>query len=336
MRIAVAHPDRLVREAIRRSLGQGDLKLIWSVADGIELERMRRREPPDLLLLDASLVGQRGLGMNGASVNGQSNACLVLAADDRCAGVFEALSAGALGHLVPPQLEADGELTGAARLLTRIQRLQSLIRPAPAEPAAITGSQRGTLSIIALGASTGGPQALARVLAGLPAGLPAAVLIVQHIDGEYSDGLVEWLGSHSLLPVQLAQRGDSLQSGRVYVGSTQGHLVLLPSEQVSYTAALRSDLHVPSVDALFNSLADHARPGAAALLTGMGHDGARGLLRLRQAGWHTIAQDETSCAVYGMPRAAVECGAVVQSLPVSTIGASLARQLTGVRPSLLR
>jgi two-component system response regulator WspF len=325
MRVALAHPQRLVREAVRRSLMQADLPLIWTATDARELERLRRRDPPELLLLDATLVGDDAaqLALDGCP-------WFVLADDDRAAGVYEALSAGALGHMQPPQLEADGELVGANRLLTRIRRVQTLIgspatRPAPS--AAATSSRAGSVPIIALGASTGGPQALAQVLAGLPAGLDAAVIVVQHIDGEFSSGLVEWLASNTLLPVGLAQRGESLTAGRVYVGAAEGHLVLLASQQLTYQPAQRSDLHVPGIDALFSSLAERARPGAAALLTGMGNDGARGLLQMRQAGWFTVAQDEGSCAVFGMPRAAKECGAVQQALPPSAIGPALARHI---------
>lgn len=328
MRVAIAHPDRLVREALRRTLAGGSLKLIWSAADRSELARFGRRDPAELLLLDASMVGPAA-----EALREQPSACLVLASDDSTPGVFEALSAGALGHLPPPRLEADGELSGAARLLGRIQRLQALVlKPAAVAPVPPPREVRGECPIVALGASTGGPQALANVLAGLPQGLPAAVLIVQHIDGEFSAGLCEWLGGHSMLPVQLAQRGDLLQPGRVYVGANLGHLVLLPSQQLGYRAAQPDDLHVPAIDMLFASLAEHASGGAAALLSGMGSDGARGLLRLRQAGWHTIAQDQTSSAVFGMPRAAQELGAAVQILPLAAIGSALARALPARRP----
>jgi two-component system, chemotaxis family, response regulator WspF len=325
MRVAIAHRDPLVREALRRCLSDGGLSLIWSVPDGQELTRMRRRDPPDLLLVDADLVGPSGAAIS--VVDSSAGACLVLADDDASQGVYEALSAGALGHVVPPRLDGDGELLGSARLLTRIRRLEGLIGNArPAQPLPDSGDANA-LPIIALGASAGGPPALAKVLSGLPAGLAAAVLIVQHIDAEFSAGLVEWLGSNSMLPVQLAHAGVSILPGRVYVGSTEGHLVLLPSQQLAYRGPSASDLHVPSVDALFCSLVAHGRKGAAALLSGMGDDGARGLLRLRQAGWYTVAQDESSCAVYGMPRVATETGAAAQSLPLAAIGAALARHV---------
>lgn len=333
MRIAIAHPDRLTREAVRRSLLSTDLAPAWIATDARELERMLRRDPPDLLLLDVSLSGPGGSMVRAARL--ASAACLVLTPDEAASGVYEALSAGALGHVAPPRLEADGELGGSARLIARIQRVQSLIgqlhTPQAAPNPRSDGAPRN-VPIIALGASTGGPHALAQVLAQLPSGLAAAVLIVQHIDGDFSDGLVEWLSSHCVLPVQLARRGDLIRAGCVYVGGTQGHMVLLASQQISYLAPLKADLHVPSVDMLFRNLAEQAHPGAAALLTGMGSDGAQGLLRLKQAGWHTIAQDEASSVVYGMPRAAIEMGGAVQTLPLAAIGNALTRACrAGVR-----
>ena len=334
MKIAIAHGDRLIREAVRRSFSGGEFTLLWMVADADELRRAQRRDPADLLLLDSKLVGE----MVSAASQGQppSPSYLILAADDACEGVYEALSAGALGHVMPPTLASDGAVLGGARLLSRIARVRALVgnvvkseqmlRPSPE-----AGNARALAPILALGASTGGPLALARVLAGLPAGLNAAILLVQHIDGEFSEGLVEWLATHTLLPVQLARRGDLVEAGRVYVGSAQGHLVLQPSGQISYLAARKLDLHVPSVDMLFNSLKNQARPGAAALLTGMGRDGAQGLMELRKAGWFTVAQDEATSTVFGMPRAAIELGAATQTLPLAAIGASLARHIGTLR-----
>lgn len=331
MKVAVAHRDRLTREALRRALHGSGCTLLWSVQDERELKRMRRRDPPDLLLLDAELAVP-------PSDHESPCAWLVLASDESAPGVFEALSAGALGQVAPPRLEADGELLGGARLLARIARLQTLIDAPPAAPSRGVGvaPANGRVPLLALGASTGGPQALARVLASLPAELPAAVLIVQHIDGEFSSGLVEWLATHSALPVQLARRGETPLAGHAYVGGDQGHLVLLPSQQLGYRPGAPGELHVPSVDVLFDSLAEHGRGGAAALLSGMGSDGARGLLRLRRAGWHTVAQDEASSAVWGMPRAAQENGAALQVLPLAEIGAALGRALLASSPLSLR
>ncbi len=326
MKIAIVHRDRLTREAIRRAVG-AEYSLAWFAADRRELETLRRREPPDLVLIEAAMVDAQVIRILESGRN-----WLVLATDENAHGVYEALSAGALGHVPPPRLEPDGELTGGQRLLKRIQRLQALI-PEPVaalEPMPAVGKTGSPVPVIAIGASTGGPKALASVLSGLPAELNAAVMIVQHIEADFSTGLVEWLASHARLPVQLARRGDLVEPGRVYLGANQGHLVLLPSQQIGYLAPMKNDLHVPSVDMLFQYLADHHRPGSAAVLTGMGSDGALGLLRLRQRGWFTVAQDQTSSAVFGMPRAAADCGGALQVLPLSAIGQALARHVCGM------
>ncbi|MFO1494302.1 MAG: chemotaxis protein CheB [Lysobacterales bacterium] len=324
MKIGIAHPDRLTREALRRSLATIELSACWTVNDARDLDRANRRDPADLVLLALSLVGANGSQVRGLIEDGC--ACLVLSDGNEAApAIYDALSAGALGHVQQPQLEADGTLSGAARLCTRIQRMRGLIGRPQATPLPIRPARTGDVPILALGASTGGPQALATVLRGLPANLPAAVLIVQHIDAEFSEGLVEWLSTNSALPVQAARRGDLIESGRVYVAGHEGHLVLLASQQFGYLAALKADLHVPSIDMLFSNLAGLPRPGVAALLTGMGADGAAGLLKLRQAGWQTVAQDEASSVVYGMPRAAAELNAAQQVLPLNAISAALVR-----------
>jgi two-component system response regulator WspF len=174
-----------------------------------------------------------------------------------------------------------------------------------------------------MGASTGGPEALARVLRALPATFPGVVLIAQHIASEFAPSLASWLQRACPLPVRLAGAGvPSL--GQVLLAASNDHLVLRPDRRLAYTAEPAENPYRPSVDILFESVAAHwPRPGVAVLLTGMGRDGAAGLLRLRQAGWFTIAQDEASCVVFGMPRAAVESGAACQVLPLDAIGPSL-------------
>ena len=150
-------------------------------------------------------------------------------------------------------------------------------------------------------------------------------MIVQHIEAEFSDGLAEWLGSQCALPVMMAERGATPEPGKIYLAGSNGHLVLLPSFQFGRQSAQLGELHVPSVNALFLSLAKHSSPGAAVILTGMGTDGVAGMSELQRRGWLTIAQDEGSCVVYGMPRAALEVGAAMQSLALPAIGPALVR-----------
>jgi two-component system response regulator WspF len=182
--------------------------------------------------------------------------------------------------------------------------------------------------ILAIGASTGGPTAVAQVLAGLPEGLNAAVLVVQHLDQSFSTNLASWLSSQTALAVVLAEPGDKPQPGRVYVAKGGDHLVLTPWGVLQYCREPRKTLYRPSVDVLFGSLADtRGARGVAVLLTGMGYDGAKGLLALRRAGWFTIAQDKDTSAVYGMPRAARDLDAADLILPLPDIAAVAAKHL---------
>lgn len=330
MKLAVAHSDRLVREALRRTLARSDHELLWQAVDMYNLERDCRRQPPALLLVELGLLGRKAEGLPRLLEAGI--AVIAMASSAAAGDGYEALGLGALALIEPPRLDESGELVGAQRMLARIERLASLVGVAQRGPAAQTdvGCSRQP-PLLALGASTGGPLALARVLSALPADLSAAVLIVQHIESEFTAGLAEWLSSQCALPVSVAERGDTPRGGRVYVAGSGGHLVLLPSFQFGRQPARASELHVPGIDTLFHSLALHASPGAAALLTGMGSDGVLGLAELRHRGWFTAAQDERSSVVYGMPRAAIESGAAMQALDLDQIGPSLLKHLARTR-----
>jgi chemotaxis response regulator CheB len=182
--------------------------------------------------------------------------------------------------------------------------------------------------LVALGASTGGPDALARVLAALPKPFPAAVVVVQHIAADFAANLATWLQGRSGLIVRLARDGDALRAGEVLLAGSNDHLVLRRDGKLGYTADPADYPYRPSVDVFFNSLATGwPKPGVAVLLTGMGSDGAMGLARLREAGWDTIAQDQATCVVYGMPKAAAELKAAGTVLPLPQIAAAIGDRL---------
>ena len=246
--------------------------------------------------------------------------------------VYEAMGHGALDAVNTPTIGLGDELEGSRALLKKIDTIARLLGPGrpqpeptprPAEPTP-ADPLREMPPLIAIGASTGGPRALAELLAAAPANLDAAVVIAQHIDLDFAPGLVQWLSLQTPLPVELACEGQAPQAGRILVAGTNDHLVLAPNRTWSYTPYPADYSYRPSVDALFESLAQHwPEKGSAVLLTGMGRDGSHGLLRLRRAGWRTIAQDEKSCVVYGMPKAAVQLGAAVKILPLEEIGPTL-------------
>ncbi len=178
--------------------------------------------------------------------------------------------------------------------------------------------------LVAIGSSSGGPKALSVVLKSLPAGFSAPIVIVQHVDQKFTAELAVWLDKQCELDVRLAKTGDRLVPGRVLIAGTNDHLILTSRHSLEYTPDPVEQAYRPSVDVFFASVAKHwAGDVVAVLLTGMGRDGAEGLLTLKNKGVYTIAQDEASCAVYGMPKAAAQMGAAQQILPIDDIASEL-------------
>lgn len=329
MRIAVVNDLALARAVLRRVVLAGGHSIAWSAADGEEAVQLAAAEPPDAILMD--LVMPRLDGAEATRRIMRASPCPILVVTATVPGhfdlVYRAMGAGALDAVETPSLGTDGALVNAEKLQERIANLDRALRGEAAEPLAhsLPSSTFVELPpIVAIGVSTGGPAALPVVLESLPADFAAAILIAQHLDIDYIPGLVDRLAGRCRLPVVLAKAGAVPQPGTVYLAHSNDHLELNARQRLNYTPLPRNAPYRPSVDVLFSSLADRvSRPGVAVLLTGMGADGARGLLRLRNAGWHTIAQDESTSIVFGMPRAAVELKAAVEVLPLPRIGPTL-------------
>ena len=325
LRVAVVNDQTLVIEALRRTLAGHGHDVAWVARDGEAAVRNCALDRPDVVLMDLIMPH-----LDGAEATRRimaTSPCpilLVTARPDDVARVYEAMSAGALDVVATPAL-GRGDDPGTLLLLrkiTRLARLATPSRPRPVVPAPARIGDAPTL--VAVGASTGGPAALARVLEGLGLGLPAAVVLVQHIDVVFADGLATWLEQRSGFPVRLALEGKRPEAGTAYLAATSDHLVVDGEGCFHYTAVPANARFRPSVSVCFSSLAEHwPSPGVAALLTGMGRDGAEGLARMRARGWATLAQDEASSVVYGMPKAAVELGAVERVLPLDDIAAAI-------------
>jgi two-component system response regulator WspF len=268
--------------------------------------------------------------------------CLILVVTATVGGnaskVFEAMGCGALDAVNTPVLGRDGHVEGGVALLAKIAMLGKLLDKKPGkQPPPLAIPPRGSLAphlppLVAIGASTGGPAALAHILSHLPARFPAALVIVQHVDEQFAAGLAEWLQTHTPLTVRVAQAGSRLEVGTVWLAGTNDHMVLTAQQTLSYTPEPCDYPYRPSVDVFFKSLARQVSehwPARAAgvLLTGMGRDGAEGLAALRRAGWYTIAQDQASSLVYGMPKAAAELDAAAAILPLAAIPSTLGQVL---------
>lgn len=329
MRIAVVDDRPLAAEAVKRVVARGPgYAVAWTAADGDEAVRKCTADRPDLVLMDLVMPG-----VNGADATRRIMAacpCPVLIVTATVSGnfglVYEALGAGAVDAVNTPVLGADGSLAGGDALLAKIAQVGRKSRSGlhPALPSALPPSKPAPL-LVAVGASTGGPTAVCDLLAELPADFPGAVLLVNHLGADFLPGLAEWAARKCRLPVRLARPGERPAAGLVLLAGRDEHLVLWPDGTLGYTPDPADTPYRPNVDVLFHSLAAHwPHPGAAALLTGMGRDGAAGLLALRQAGWATFAQDGATCVVNGMPAAAVALGAAGRVLPPAGIGRAVA------------
>jgi two-component system chemotaxis response regulator CheB len=274
-----------------------------------------RRHLPDVVLLEPGTEAQ-ALTVIEQLMGRQPTPILVVS--DGTVSRGKALAAGAVD-----MVRGAGSGPAAAEALRRRLRQVSTIgvirHVRGREPQA--GRSAG-MPVIGIAASTGGPQAVATVLRGL-AGVRGPVLVVQHLHADFIDSFREWMERDSPIPVTIATHGAVLEAGRVYVAPPNLHLKLGPRLTL-VLAAEPVTLHRPSADMLFESLARQAgRNSVAALLTGMGEDGAAGLLAVRRVGGRTIAQDEDSSVVYGMPRAASRLGAVEEVLPLDQIATAI-------------
>lgn len=328
MKVALADPDPQLARAVDRALVGSDHALVWHAQSGAETRKRCANAPPDILLLGLQLADQKALALARELISKKACAVLVLtAAGADISGAYEVMAAGAIDAVKAPRFGADGELIGKSELLAKLRTAGRLLGKASAEGGE-AASSLGTPALpplVAIGASTGGPQALSTVLSALPKPFPGAIIIVQHVDGEFSAGLASWLAETSGLRVELARAGVVPGPGLALLAATEEHLVMGSGGSLRYSSTPRELPYRPSVDVLFQSLVRHWRvPGMAVLLTGMGRDGAAGMAELRKAGWFTVAQDEATSVVYGMPRAAVQLGAAMRVIPIEGVAAEIA------------
>ena len=337
MRIAIVNDLALAVMSIRRVLEhEGRHSVAWVARDGQDALSRFAADEPDLVLMDLVMPLLNGVETTRRMREISRCPILIVTADaGRSSGlIFDAMGHGALDVVSVPVLteapaESGRQLLQKIATIERLQgRSREVHRPAGAVASAPPVAARRRPPLIAIGASTGGPRTLAAVLAPLPRQMGQAVVVVQHIDAQFAPGLVSWLDGQIALPVRAAEAGQMPQAGTVLVAVSNDHLVIQPDGRFAYQREPVDEPYRPSVDVFFASLARHWRdPGMAVLLTGMGRDGGKGMLTLRRSGWHTIAQDEASCAVYGMPKAAVELGGAVEVLPPEAIARSLGQRL---------
>jgi len=323
----------MAAEVLRRVLiSVRGYELAWVARDGAEAVEKCRQDTPDLILMDLMMPVMDGAEATRRIMAQSPCGVLVVTAtlDGHSAKVFEALGAGALDVVQTPVLAGSSQPQGIAALKFKIDTIGRLVsldkgRKYPGRPAA----DESRVSLIAIGASAGGPAALAEILGGLPRDFAAALVIVQHVDAQFVPLMADWLNERSALALRIARQGDQPQANTALIAGTEDHLVFVNSQALGYSTEPRDCHYRPSIDVFFESAVRHWKGKAAGvLLTGMGRDGARGLKAMRDGGSFTIAQDSASCAVYGMPKAAAELNAAVKVLPLNEIADELIQLVT--------
>ena len=330
-RVLVCDDSRTFAAALTRTLERGgEIEVIGVAASGEAAIADLIRLAPDLVTMDIELPGMSGLEAVEEIMSSQPTPILIVSSGVSAGGDLApaALAAGALEAIGKDQLSLrDPDGADALAFRRRVKMLASarVIRhprarlngrgavPTPPPP-------RG--SVIGICASTGGPHALATLLSGIPADFAIPIVVVQHIATGFADGLARWLDSAVPLPVRLAEHGAPAHPG-VTLAPDGADLTVGTGDLLRLDSTTPAGLHRPSGDVLLRSIARRAQStGVAVVLTGMGRDGADGLAAVHEAGGLTIAQDEATSAVYGMPQEAAKRGAAL-ILPIGEIAGAL-------------
>lgn len=342
IKVLVVDDSAVVRQALEAVLSQEPGISVAVASDPLIAQRKMSKVRPDVILLDLDMPR-----MNGLTFLRQ------IMADDPiptviCSGVaargtesaLRALDEGAVGIITKPQLGIRDFLHESAVVLTdmvrsaakaRIQRRFSLVpgsRESMTRPPRrlLKNSGRGLDCLVAIGASTGGTEALTEILTALPADAPP-IVVVQHMPAVFTSAFAQRLNQLSQIEVREASHRDPVLAGRALIAPGDRHMLVKRRAESLFVEIEDGPLvsrHRPSVDVLFRSVAQTAGPNAMGImLTGMGSDGAHGLLQMRNAGAATVAQDEASCVVFGMPKEAIARGAVDDVLPLSRIAARI-------------
>lgn len=345
LRVLVVEDSLTVRKRLCEVLAADpEIDVVGEAGDGRAAIEACLELRPDVITLDMMLPVMSGLAATEYIMAHCPTPILIVSSSTHRGELFktyESLAAGAVEVLEKPQGDEpngawERELVATVKLVARVRvithpraRLATMPRtPAPAQrqqPAWPESAGTAAASVVAIGASTGGPAAIVEVLRSLPADFALPVLIVLHINEPFGTAFAEWLDGQTAHSVAYARDGEPLHARGVRMAPPNRHLRVRAGRLVLWDGPERHSCR-PSVDVLFESLAEHCGPmTAACLLTGMGRDGAEGLLAIRRSGGTTIAQDEASSVIYGMPREAALLGAAQRVLPLRDIGPALAR-----------
>ncbi len=343
IRVLVVDDSAIIRNFLTTELNKDpDIEVVGTAIDPYIARDKIVQLKPDVLTLDIEMPRMDGLTFLKKLMKFYPLPVIMVSAhtQEGCETTLNALEFGAVDVMAKPradQKDQMGELSiqlidkvkAAARVRMQAKTAAALRKVAPAPATSLSqGMVRSTNKIIALGSSTGGTEALKEVLTRMPPNSPG-ILIVQHMPENFTLAFAQRLNTQCAIEVREAKHGDTVQPGLALLAPGNQHLSLRKAGSRYFVELEHSPLvcrHRPSVEVLFNSVAKHAgRNAIGAIMTGMGSDGAQGLLSLRQAGGKTIAQDEESCVVFGMPKEAIKLGAAEKTVSLLKIPETILR-----------
>jgi len=335
IRVLVVEDSQVARRLLVAILQSApDFQVVGTAENGIEAVQMTRQLQPDVIAMDVYMPEMDGLEATRRIMAEMPRPIVMVSASynkNEHTLSFDALQAGALSILEKPTMydtpEIQNFMVDQLRLMSEVKVVRRWDKTRYArgvKPPALIRNGRSKTQLLAVASSTGGPGVLSKILTQLPADFPVPVLIVQHIMAGFSIGLATWLNQLAPLEVRLAQQGDEPRAGQVLIAPDDHHMVVDSRGRISLNEDPPLNGLRPSANYLFHSVAKvYGATAIGLILTGMGNDGAEGLLALRATGAHTIAQNEATCIVFGMPAVAIEIGAAEQVLPTEKIGPAL-------------
>jgi two-component system chemotaxis response regulator CheB len=356
IKVLVVDDSALIRNLLKEIIEQQrDMACVGTAPDPLAAREMIKELEPDVLTLDVEMPKMDGLEFLEKIMRLRPMPVLMISTMTEAGSevTLKALELGAVDYIAKPKLdivksmqsyadEIADKIRMAATAKVRKRTVPPAVPPSQSADAVLpkaAGLLGSTEKILAIGASTGGTEAIKEVLMHMPPDSPG-IVIAQHMPEQFTAAFARRLDSVCRLSVKEAEDGDRILPGHAYVAPGHSHLVLV-RRGANYVATLNQgpevNRHRPSVDVLFRSVANAAGKNAVAMiLTGMGKDGAAGLLELRQTGAYTFAQDEASCVVFGMPKEAIACGGVDEILPLKDIAGRVVHRLKSMGHGSIR
>ena len=336
-RVLIAEDSPVMAELLTAILqSEPGIQVVGIAENGIDAVRLAKELKPDIITMDVHMPEMDGYQATRQIMQEAPRPIVIVSnsvAKHERDVTFNALQMGALSVLNKPTMHDQSEIHKALirqiKLMSEVKVVRRWVSKeivsSTVAPLPVANTRRGLESqIVAIASSTGGPAALATILSGLPADFPAPILIVQHITIGFGQGLATWLDKQTSLTVQVAQHGDKPIQGQVLLAPDHCHMKINNLKRISLFEPTPQEAVCPAADHLFHSLAQiYGNSAIGILLTGMGQDGADGLKAMHAAGAFTIAQNEETCVVFGMPKTAIRLGAVQQIQPISNIAPAL-------------